>query len=384
MSKLKITFTFLKNLIKREIEYASVTPTHALLFMTYRCTSQCEMCTIWKQGKRLDAQEELTLDDWKKCVDMLGLKNLEVIELFGGDSLLRKDVTIPLIEYIMEKNENIIVDLPTNCNLLDKETAIDLVKSGVGRLYISLDGPVEIHDKIRGHHGTFNYVHKALEHLAEAKKELGSKTPEIIINCTISSSNVDNFEQIIPIVEKLGVDTLEFEYVGEFKEENIQNTNVEGLKPTPFYITLGSSNLLSREQAHLLKKKMKTIRKLAKSSKMKIATKHIDVLTIDNLIQGTIPNKKCYFCRYTVTIGPFGNVMGCFHFNNYVLGNIKNVPFSLIWNNEKHRSFLKSQKKGEIKICKNCISGVHRNPTFFQSLYRKVYFSLKGKGFDEL
>lgn len=119
----------------------------------------------------MDAQNELSLEDWKKCLDTIGLENLEVIELFGGDSLLRKDVTIPLIEYITDKNENIIVDLPTNCNLLDKVTATALVKSEVGRLYISLDGPKEIHDKIRGHRGTFNYVRRAIEHIVEAKKE---------------------------------------------------------------------------------------------------------------------------------------------------------------------------------------------------------------------
>jgi MoaA/NifB/PqqE/SkfB family radical SAM enzyme len=340
------------------------------------------MCTIWTRSKKINIQEELTLEDWKKCIDMLP-NNLEVIELFGGDSLIRKDVSIPLIEYIKKRNEKIIVDLPTNCNLIDKKTALALVKAGVDRLYISLDGPIEIHDKIRGINGTFNHVQKGLEYLAEAKKDLGSKTPEIIINCTISSSNVDNFEQIIPIAEKLCVDTLEFEYVGEFKEENINNTNVEGIKPTPFYVTLGSSNLLTLEQAHLLKKKIRDIRESANNIKIKITTQHIDTLTIDNLTQGTVPNKKCYYCRYTVSIDPFGNVMGCFHFNNYQLGNIRNIPFSAIWDNKKHRSFLNLQKKGEIKICKNCISGVHRNPTFFQSLYRMAYFSLKRKGFDD-
>jgi len=383
MSKIKSNFSFLKNLIKREINYISVTPTHALLFMTYRCTSRCEMCTIWTRSKKDDTKEELTLEDWKKCIDMLSPNNLEVVELFGGDSLIRKDVSIPLIEYIKKKNENIIVDLPTNCNLVDKKTALALVKAGVDRLYISLDGPIEIHDKIRGMHGTFNHVQKGLEYLVEAKKVLGSKTPEIIINCTISSSNVDNFEQIIPIAEKLCVDTLEFEYVGEFKEENINNTIVEGIKPTPFYVTLSSSNLLTLEQAHLLKKKIRDIRESAKNLKIKITTQHIDTLTIDNLTQGTVPNKKCYYCRYTVSIDPFGNVMGCFHFNNYQLGNIRNIPFSEIWDNKKHRSFLNLQRKGEIKICKNCISGVHRNPTFFQSLYRMAYFSLKRKGFDD-
>jgi hypothetical protein len=116
---------------------------------------------------------------------------------------------------------------------------------------------------------------------------------------------------------------------------------------------------------------------------MKVNTQHIDVLTIDNITQGSVPNKKCYLSRYSVSIDPFGNVMGCFHFNNYLIGNIKDAPFSSIWNNEKHRSFLNFQKKGEIKMCKNCISGVHRNPTLYQFLYRKVYLILKGKGFDE-
>jgi MoaA/NifB/PqqE/SkfB family radical SAM enzyme len=267
--------------------------------------------------------------------------------------------------------------------MLDKETATALVKSGVGRLYVSLDGPKEIQNKIRGNLGAYDYVQNGLEYLVDFKKKLERKTPEIIINSTISSSNVDFFEQIIPIGEKIGVDTIEFEYVGEFKEENIQNTNIEGIKPTPFYITLDSSHLLSREQAYLLKKKMRYIKELAKSSNMKITTHHIDVLTIDNFTQGTIPNKKCYYCRYTVTIDPYGNLMGCIHFNNYLLGNIKNVPFSSIWNNKHHRSFLKFQKEGKIKICKNCISGVHRNLTLFQSLYRKMYLRLKAKGFDE-
>ena len=383
MGKISSAFSFFKCLIKKEIEYASVKPTHALLFMTFRCTSRCEMCTIWARNKELNGEKELTLEEWKKCVDMIGTENLEVVEIFGGDSLLRKDVTIPLIEYIMKRNKKIIVDLPTNSNLLDEKTAIALVKAGVGRLYVSLDGPDEIHDKIRGNGGAYSHVRKGLEYLVKAKEDLGVKTPEIIINCTISSSNVDNFEKIIPLAEKIGVDTLEFEYVGEFKEKNIKNTNVEGIKPTPFYITLGSSNLLNNEKAHLLKRKMNDIKKLENGSKMNINTNHIDVLTIDNLTQGTIPNKKCYLARYMASIDPFGNVMGCFHFNNFVIGNIKDSSFSSIWNNEKHRNFFRSQKKGKIKICKNCISGVHRNPTFFQSVYRKAYFTLMGKGFDE-
>lgn len=382
MRKIKEALIFLNGLLKRDIDYVSVRPTGALLFMTYRCTSQCKMCTIWKRGRGIDSHKELTLDDWKKVVDEIDENNIRLVEIFGGDSLIRKDVTIPLIKYIKEKNENIFVDLPTNCNLLDAETARALVKSGLNRIYISLDGPIETHDEIRGNKGTYNRVQKAVEYLTEAKKELNSKTPLIAINCTVSKSNLHNFEQILPIVEKMGAYSIDFEYVGEFKEEHVQNSDVDGVKPTPFYIKLEKSNLLNREEAVLLKKKLNDIKKTRYDYKLNISTKHIDSLTIDDLVNGTIPNKKCYICHYMVTIDPFGNIMGCFHYNNFIYGNIKDSSFSSIWRNKKHLIFLESQKTGKIKICENCVSGVNRNATFFQFIYRYAYFNLKGKGFD--
>jgi len=335
----KTVYTFLKDLLIRDFDYLSVEPTRALLFMTYRCTSNCKMCTIWKRSKKVDPNEELTLDDWKKVIDQLDDKNIEIIEIFGGDSLIRKDVTIPLIKYIKQKNEKIFIDLPTNCNLLDKNTAIDLVKSGLDRIYISLDGPIDIHDKIRGNKGTYNCVQKALKYLVEAKNNLKSKTPMIMINCTVSRSNLHNFEKILPAIEKISIDGIDFEYVGEFKEDNIQNSNVDNIIPTPFYIKVGNSSLINRDQAVLLKKKMNDI--------------------------------------------PYGNFMGCFHYNNYILGNVKKLLFSSIWRNTKHQNFIKAQTNGDIKICKNCISGVNRNATLFQTIYRYAYFNVKGKGFDE-
>jgi len=235
-NKPKSIFTFFKNLIKQELIYTSVTPTHALFIMTYRCTNKCKMCTIWKRGREIDIKNELSLDDWKKCFDMLGPDNLEVVELFGGDALIRKDVSIPLIEYITKRNNKIIVDFPTNSNLLDKKTAKDLVKAGVGRIYVSLDGTNEIHDNIRGNRGTYNHVQKAITYLVEAKKELSVNKPEIIVNCTISKSNVDNFEKIISIVEGFGVDTLEFEYVGE--QETLR-------EPFPLYTCKNCNTTLS-------------------------------------------------------------------------------------------------------------------------------------------
>jgi len=382
-NKIKSLYNFVKELLLRDLDYLSIRPTRVLLFMTYRCTSQCKMCTIWKRSKQVDPKVELTLNDWKNFIDQIVKEKIQVIEIFGGDSLLRKDVTIPLIKYIKQKNEKIFVDLPTNCNLIDKKTAIDIVNSGLDRIYVSLDGPIDTHDRIRGKKGTYNRVEKALKYLIEAKKKLNSYTPMIMINCTVSKSNINTFEKILPFVEKIGIDGIDFEYVGEFKKVNIKNTTLNNINPTPFYVKVGKSSLVNKQEAIILKKKINEIKKSTDDYNTIISTKHIDSLKIDDLIKGNVPNKKCYICHTMLSIDPYGNVMGCFHYNNYILGNIKKDPLSLIWRNSKHINFLNAQIKGQIKICKNCISGVYRNVTLFQSIYRYLYFSLRGKGFDE-
>lgn len=382
MPAIKGLFTAIKSLIAKELAYKSVKADYALLFITFKCTSCCEMCTIWKRGQNHSAEEELSLQDWENIIDKLLEENILYYELFGGDSLLRKDLTIPLIKYIKRKKESAFIDLPTNCKLLDRNTAKQLVESGLDRIYISLDGPNEIHDKIRGSSGTFISVRKALDYLVDAKKDLNSKTPSIMINCTISALNIYNFEEILPIINKTGIDGIDFEYVGEFKDENINDSDVEGIKPKPFYISPVKSNLLNRQEAVLLKRKIKDIKKSAVNYEFLISTRHIDSLRINDLINGTIPNKKCYICHSMVTVDPFGNVMGCLHYNNYLYGNIADKPFKKIWNNRKHRIFMNYQSAGRIKICSNCISGVIRNSTLYQTILRSAYFKIKGKGLD--
>ena len=64
------------------------------------------------------------------------------------------------------------------------------------------------------------------------------------------------------------------------------------------------------------------------------------------------------------------------------MGNIMDSSVSSIWKGTKHKRFLKAFKKGDIKICENCISGVNRNPSFSQLLYSTAYLKFKRKGFD--
>jgi radical SAM protein with 4Fe4S-binding SPASM domain len=357
----------------REVDYYRTNATYALLFMTYRCTSRCQMCSIWR--RKVDIREELTYEQWRDAIDSLYEMGVRHIEFFGGDALLRKDVLIPLIAY--SSGKNIYTELPTNCNLIDEGTAEDLVNAGLDAVWISLDGIEGIHDGIRGKDGTFKRVHRAIEQLRAARGEGGR--PKISINCVITKGNVENFERIIPYAKDMGIDGIDIEYVGVIDTESISKTELCGLHPTPFFTSEGSSTLLDDKGATLLKEKLEGIREGRRRNGLNVNTIKVDILRRKDIIAGRYHNKRCYICRNWVTIDPYGNVIGCLHYNNYYLGNIKEEAFSTIWRGEKHGYFIAQRDSGKFDICNYCSNGAVRNSTPLQS-FQNLYYEILRKG----
>jgi MoaA/NifB/PqqE/SkfB family radical SAM enzyme len=330
--------------------------------------------------KRRAAEPELTIQEYKRFLDEVVDLGIEQIEMFGGDALLRKDVLIPFVRYAKKKGIN-HSDLTTNCNLMDEQTAKEMVDLGFDVIYVSLDGVAELHDKIRGVQGSFERTRKGLELLIKAKN--GNKLPRIVANCTVSSMNINNFEKIYEFADKLCVDTVAFEYVGDFPQESVMQSDIEGILPEPYFTSqIGAPLRLNLEQAKLFKKKIHALKEESKFRKAHLDTRNIDVLRLEELVSGIMPNKKCYMCRYLICLDPYGNVLPCAFFDKYSLGNIRSQSIRSIWNNSKHKKFMEYTDSKKLDICKYCILGVERNPNLFQSL-RKAFFMQTKMGYDE-
>lgn len=365
----KSTVNGIKSAVRREFYFHQTRPLTGTLFLTYRCTSRCATCTTWKRPT--DKEKELNLADWKKIVDILHANGSRSIELFGGDVLLRKDILIPLIHHL--KAKDLTVHMPTNTNLLDEKTAAELVKTQVDYIYLSTDGIGDTHDNIRGIKGTFNNVNRAISSLLKARGDCDR--PRLICNTTVSKFNIDQLEEIASFAARMGFDENHIEYVGEMTQEDIDNSIIDGLKPTPYYVRQDESVLLSKEQAGILKEKLRKIKDHYLNKDLDILTINIDTLTEKNLYNGTILNKKCYVERTEVSIDPYGNVVACPFINNYFLGNILEEDFSKIWNNAAHLKFRHYQNSGKIALCNHCILGVQRNHSFSMALKRNLYYS---------
>jgi MoaA/NifB/PqqE/SkfB family radical SAM enzyme len=358
---------------RREWDYLTVKPLHAVFFLTYRCTSRCKTCTMWQRRSR---EDEMDLQGWKTAVDRCYEMGVRSIEIFGGDALLRKEVLVPLTEYI-KSFPDLHCHLPTNSNLMDEETALGLVRAGMDDFWISIDGVASSHDRVRGGDGTFDRVMRCVDRLLEARGD--SPTPSIRANCTISKYNADSFHEVLSLAEERGLDGVHLEYVGEFPPQAVEKSSVDGITATPYFVQQdGESVLVSEEQAYRIKERIELMKREAVGMRTVLFTKHIDKLTIENMVSGRFDNKRCYRIREKVTIDPFGNVAGCPFFANWVMGNIQDEDAGQIWRNEKHRAFMRAFREGPLPLCDYCVLGVQMNRTLFQDV-RDEFIRLSGR-----
>lgn len=353
----------LVNLRKREVSYILKRPIDALLFLTYRCTSKCQSCTLWQ---RTDKTGEMSLEEWIRVVDELAERGARNIELFGGDALLRPDVLVPLVRHIKSRSE-LCSDLVTNCNMMTEKTARELVAAGLHDLWMSIDGVEETQNRIRGRSKTWSQIEHTIDWFLEARA--GARWPRLRVNTTISNMNYDAFHEILPYAEKKGFDECHLEYVGEFWDSLLDESVIDGIRPTPYFVRQGGrSVLVNEEQAKIVKAKVAEMKAAARHMRIKLNTENIDRLTVRQMVEGDCDNRKCYIMRNKVTVDPRGNVLGCPFFGDWILGNIRDRHLRDIWGNSKHKSFIEHFSKKRMKLCKHCILGVQRNPSPFQSI----------------
>jgi MoaA/NifB/PqqE/SkfB family radical SAM enzyme len=171
----------------------------AMVNITNRCTLRCRHCFVYREGnpnrhpKR--SSEEMDRFTMLQTLEFLRDKHrIHSMVWMGGEPLLRKNV---LCEGLRLFKENTIV---TNGTL-------DLLDLGRCVYVVSLDGPKEVNDPLRGK-GSFRRVMNTLHRIP---RDFG---PTVQVQCVVTRENQERVGELIPA---------------------LQNTRVEGLTYT-FYI----------------------------------------------------------------------------------------------------------------------------------------------------
>lgn len=335
---------------RREIMANRFNPLYALVFLTYRCTSSCGCCNIWKRNSE-NKSNEMGIQEWMVVIDRLHNSGVRGIEIFGGDALLRKDIIFDLIDYCRLKG--IETFLPTNSNLIDEDTARRLVEGGLTAFYFSLDGTKEVHDAIRGLKGSYDRVVKAVAEVAKFRKN--GFRPEIVINTTVSRLNYKLIPEFLEKITFLPIDAVEFGYVSEVPKNAVRNSTVNGISSDPYFVsTDGESHLLSEGEALELYKIVREVQKSRNRYPYRLLMDNLLVLSAREFEKGEFPPVRCLRAAIEPTITPYGDTLPCPFFSEYSLGNLYNNKLETIWGNKPHREFVRVQREKKIDICRYC------------------------------
>ena len=113
---------------------------------------------------------------------------------------LRKDILIKMGKYYTEKTSGrTSLNMVTNGFLITEEVADELKEAGFRTVQVSLDGAsAESHEWIRNQPGSFERAKEALRILVDRGFYVG-------VACTPSKKNLNEIDEIIEIVEEIGV-----------------------------------------------------------------------------------------------------------------------------------------------------------------------------------
>lgn len=202
-------------------------PTNLSLCLTYRCNLKCVMCRQYREtpegfgGKTwYDSARELPLDAWVNVLRQVE-KFRPWLYLTGGECTLYPHFT----ELVLEaKAGNFLVQVQTNGTLLARHAEF-LVSSGVEIVTVSLDGPRDVHDRIRGVAGTFDALKKGAEALVEARRRHGAAGPILSFNFTISKPNYEYMAETVEEAIKMNGDFIQIQHTMFNSYEKVEEHN---------------------------------------------------------------------------------------------------------------------------------------------------------------
>jgi len=340
----------LKRGIKKSYYSYTYTPTDAIIFLTYRCTSRCVACNMWQRPVNID--DELSWEQWQPILENLAESGINNIEMFGGDALLRKELLLNMIRFCTD--HNIGTFFPTNSSSMTEKTIKGLVDAGLGTLYISLDEAPDMGESIRGVKRHFEKVSKSLELVRKIRGN--SPNPRISCITTVSSMNYKHLETLNQAAFEAGADEHMIRGISEFTPKTVEETQVNGIHPDPYFMsTDGKTHAYTDEQATELLEIIKRVwRNREKHHPMSTDITNMRGLTHDDLIKLRYPHQTCVFATTQVVLSPYGDVLPCLYFKDYQLGNLTKQNLRDVWGNKAHRLFCSQQQKQKMSICDQC------------------------------
>ncbi|MEM9833115.1 MAG: radical SAM protein [Bacteroidota bacterium] len=283
---------------------------------TTACNLRCPECP---SGLRSFTRPtgKLPMDLYRETIDELHPTLLYLLLYFQGEPYLHPQF-LELVEYAAQRN--IYTATSTNAHFLRNEAARRTVASGLDRLIISIDGTTQETYQSYRIGGKLEKVLEGADNIIRWKKELRSRTPQVIFQFLVVRPNEHQIEEVRQLAKKIGVDEVRF-------------------KTAQIYDYEQGSPLIPTQ------KKYSRYRQQADGS-YAIKNKLLD---------------HCWKMWHSCVMTWDGRIVPCCFDKDahHVLGSTQEKSFREIWYGDAYKRFrsqlLKSRQ--QVDICQNCTEG---------------------------
>ena len=166
------------------------------LYPHNRCNCRCVMCDIWK----LDSKQELSAADIARHIGDIRSLGVEWVVLSGGEPLMHGDL-FALCRLL--KTCNVRITLLSTGLLLSRHAAAIAVN--IDDVIVSLDGPPEVHDRIRRIHGAFDQLSEGVRALRRERADF-----PVTARCTVQRWNATEMRRTVTTARDLDVRSISF------------------------------------------------------------------------------------------------------------------------------------------------------------------------------
>jgi radical SAM protein with 4Fe4S-binding SPASM domain len=280
------------------------------------CNLECVECPVGQRKDPRYKNSRMDLPMFHKLINELKSTLFHVIFYFQGEPFLHQQ----LCEMISFAHQaKLYTSTSTNGQFLTNELSEKIVRSGLDKLIVSVDGATqEVYEQYRVG-GSLQKVCDGVVSLVAWKKKLKSATPLIEMQFIVFKSNEHQLKEMKLLAKRLGADRLRFKTAQLYHFED------------------GNPALTSIERYARYKK--------GKDGKY--------------TLKGSQPN-HCLRLWSGAVINAKGELLPCCFDkgSDYSFGNLKENHFDSHWKNKKASDFRGSilQNRKQFEMCRNCTS----------------------------
>lgn len=301
--------------------------------VTVHCNLTCEMCSVW-QGKRHGPPGELLKSLLAEAREL----GAATFVPCGGEPFMRPDF-VDLLEHAhslgFQRSEVV-----TNGLLVPKHIERLEPLTGV-QLHVSIDGPREVHDALRGE-GVYDRAVKAVRCALDRSVAVG-------ISGVLMGPTLHQSAHVIELAAELGLDEVSFQ---PFQPE------IHGMDRD------SSAFLFEPGQRAEVEEAIASLRELARERGIRIYTDPILDQVPRYCFDGIrpIPPGGCYLPSRFILVDVSGDLYPCFFMRDDVMGNvIRGDRLRDVWHSEIHTAL---QMLALTSRCPGCLAACSDIATF--------------------